>query len=155
MAVILGVFIGADFSCLAGRTISNHALRHASPALFALGCAILMLLGLSFTLFCLVAARSMWFYLYAYRVDDNRVEVTTPFLGKRYSIDLSKVRRITTFVVFGADRSANGRIGHMLMGEDGCCVKLSEALSSWGWISSQCSSASIEPRPHPWWEIIR
>ena len=149
LAPILSIGIGVDILYLGYGTIKmwNDLI------LFKFQC-IAEILGLLSAIFFIAMSRSIWFNLYSYRVDGDAIEVIPPFFGRHKLIDLVKVSKISTFVVFGEYRFTGARVGHILTTEDGESIKLSEALPLWGWISDQCN-VSPEPRPNPWWEITR
>jgi len=99
-----------------------------------------------------LSAHSGWFFLYRYRLRDSVLEVLDPVLRRRTVIDLTEVRVVRSFAVFGQLwRSASYR-GHVLVTAAGRSVRLSEALPFWNELLRRCTEAHFEASEPPWWE---
>jgi hypothetical protein len=153
IATVLCVFVTTTALYIGSGIVLQQQWRTLSPVILILQCASVTLLWIPFAVLLLAVARSTWFYLYSYRIDNSTIEAIGPFFGKPISIDFARVSKISAFIIFGEHRFTSARVGHLLEGEHGLHIKVSEALPCWEWIQDQCRVASFEPRPAPWWEI--
>jgi len=111
----------------------------------------LMLGILAGALFMLWGARSMWFFLYRYRLTDGTLDVFDPILRKRWSVALKDVTQVRTFYLLHGSRDRRAKIAHSIETADGVRVRVSEALPIWPEIADLIAHVEMEELRLPWW----